>query len=292
MFDNPASIEFIESILFERLGSDTPIIDFQFIHAGHWSLGVRVATPKGVFFIKWNEGQYAGMFEAEAKGLALLQQTKAIAVPEVIGVGKKAEKEYLMMEWIASGYRKANYWQDFGQKLATLHRQSWDKHGLWFDNYIGGLIQANEPVENGIVFFIEKRLKVQVGLSLYEGKIMPKYNEKFNRLYEKLPDLIPNEKPALLHGDLWDGNVVVNNNGFATLIDPAVYYGLRESELAFSTLFNRFDTVFYNEYNETFPLEPNFRERIPLYNLYPLMVHVNLFGKSYLSAVERILSKY
>jgi fructosamine-3-kinase len=116
--------------------------------------------------------------------------------------------------------------------------------------------------------------------------------DKFNRLYEVLPSLLPNEKPALLHGDLWSGNYLVDDQGSATLVDPAVYYGNREAEIAFTHLFGGFQPNFYQGYTEAMPLENSFQERVPLYNLYPLMVHVNLFGSGYLGAVERTLTRF
>jgi fructosamine-3-kinase len=110
--------------------------------------------------------------------------------------------------------------------------------------------------------------------------------------YEKLPDLIPQEKPALLHGDLWSGNVIADNQGNAVVIDPAVYYGLREAEIAFTRLFGGFEEEFYQSYQSNFPLSPGFEERTKIYNLYPLLVHLNLFGVSYLPSIRRTIQYY
>jgi fructosamine-3-kinase len=145
------------------------------------------------------------------------------------------------------------------------------------------LLQSNEYTANWIDFFIEKRLKAQAGLAFYNGEIPRSLYDKFNDLYNKLPELLPSEKPALLHGDLWSGNVIVGSNGHVSLIDPAVYYGNREAEIAFTKLFGGFSSAFYDAYNEAFPLEKGFEERIDIYNLYPLLVHVNLFGSGYIN---------
>ncbi len=291
-FQNAAQLQFIESALFSTFGYEVEMLDFQFLYGGNFNLAVRVQTPDGAFFVKWNQGDHEGMFESEARSLALLREAGALHIPKVLGFGQKPEGAYLVMEFVAPGPQRADYWEDFGQRLANLHRRSHPNHGLDFDNYIGALPQKNEPMKNGVEFFVKNRLQVQAGRALYEGKIKPDLYEKFQKFYEKLPSLLPNEAPALLHGDLWSGNVMTGSDGRVVLVDPASYYGLREAELAFTTMFGGFDASFYATYYESFPVENGFTERIPLYNLYPLLVHVNLFGGGYLTAVERILKRY
>jgi fructosamine-3-kinase len=291
-FQTQEQYQFIESILFENLGHNPEVLDFQFFYGGNFNLAVKVKVAEGDYFIKWNQGDHDGMFESEARSLQILRETGVLSIPNVINHGKIVDKEYLMIEFLTASYRQDNYWQDFGQKIARLHTHTNEKYGLDFNNYIGALRQSNEWMEDGVQFFIEKRLKVQAGLALYDRKISPQLYDKFQVLYEKLPNLIPNEKPALLHGDLWSGNVMTDNQGFAALVDPACYYGLREAELAFTTMFGGFEPVFYEAYHEIYPIQNGFGDRIPIYNLYPLMVHVNLFGGGYLDAVEKILLKY
>lgn len=284
---------FIESILQIQLGKISTIDEFQFFYGGNFNLAVRVKLQEGEFFIKWNQGDHRGLFEAEAKNVTLIQETNAIQVPRVIGVGILEEKEYLMMECIPTGIKRMDYWQDFGQKLASLHaHSSMLGHGLDYQNYMGAALQENSWNTDGIQFLIQNRIKKQVDIALYNRKINSLMEEKFNRLYEKLPSLIPCEKSALIHGELWSGNAMINENGSITLVDPCCYYGFREAELAFTTMFGGFEKVFYEAYHEVYPIEKGFHERIPLYNLYPLMVHVNLFGEGYLPAVEKILNNY
>jgi fructosamine-3-kinase len=228
------------------------------------------------------------MFEAEAHGLNLLADKGLITIPHVIKYGCNDGKAYLLLEFIQSAYRQKHYWKSLGEQLAKLHRNTHGSFGLHFNNFIGALPQSNECMPSWIDFFVEKRLKVQAGLAYYNGLVGKDLLKKFERLYEKLPSILPEEQPALLHGDLWSGNVMVNSEGLPCLIDPAVYYGNREIELAFTQLFGGFDDDFYQAYQATFPLLPDFDERIEIYNLYPLLVHVNLFGRSYLSGVERL----
>lgn len=285
--------QFISAILTKHIGDGTHIDDLQFFYGGNFNLAVRVKTGSAEYFIKWNQGEHQGLFEAEAKNLQLIQKSGTIDVPGVLGTGTLDEKEYLMMDCIQSAEKSAYYWSDFGGKLAHLHQKHAGKgHGLDYDNFLGAAKQENTWCADGVQFFIQNRLKKQVDTAIYHRKISADMEEKFNLLYDKLPQLIPNESSALLHGDLWSGNAMVNAKGEITLVDPCCYFGLREAELAFTTMFGGFPTEFYEAYHHTFPIEKDFHNRIPLYNLYPLMVHVNLFGEGYLPAVTKILSSY
>ncbi len=291
-FQTQEQYQFIETILFENLGYNPEVLDFQFFYGGNFNLAVKVKVKEGDFFIKWNHGDHDGMFESEAKSLKVLGDTHVMSIPKVVNYGKIVDKHYLMMEFLTAAFKQNNYWSDFGQKLAQLHLHTAPQFGLDYNNYIGALPQSNEWMDNGVSFWIEKRLKVQAGLALYERRITQQLYDRILAFCEQLPTLIPNEKPALIHGDLWSGNVMTDSSGLVALVDPACYYGLREAELAFTTMFGGFDTNFYEAYHEIYPIENGFGDRIPIYNLYPLMVHVNLFGGGYLDAVEKILKKF
>lgn len=288
---------FFESILFLALGQTVEVIETQFLAGGDISTAAQVFSSEGVFFVKWNHaGQYStepiDMFEAEARGLDLLRQTDALYVPHVVGYGQQLDKSYLILDYIDPGQPNRNYWETLGQSLAVLHSHTQPTFGLSFSNYIGSLPQQNTPTPNGVDFFFEHRLLPQAGMAFYKGLLSkPAYDALF-RLRNRLPDLLPNERPALLHGDLWSGNVMVTEQGQPALIDPAVYYGFREADLAHTHLFGSFDQRFYDAYDEVFPLHDDFAERIAIYNLYPLLVHVNLFGSGYVSGVERVLKRF
>ncbi|RCR67831.1 fructosamine kinase family protein [Larkinella punicea] len=284
--------DFFEGVFFQTLGRSVEVLEARFLVGGNVNTAAQVFSSEGLFFVKWNPEENADMFEWEARGLDLLRSTEAIYIPEVIGYGKYRDKTYLVLEYIDPVVPKTDYWESFGQSLALLHSHTQSKFGLHFDNYIGSLPQSNTLTDNGITFYIEQRLQPQAGMALYKGLISKELYTKFQKLYQRLPDLLPVERPALLHGDLWSGNVMVNEQGDAALIDPAVYYGLREAELAFTTLFGGFDERFYDAYDEAFPMEDGFQERIPIYNLYPLLVHLNLFGTGYLSGIERVLNRF
>ncbi|MEL7006538.1 MAG: fructosamine kinase family protein, partial [Bacteroidota bacterium] len=158
-------------------------------------------------------------------------------------------------------------------------------------------IRANPEPKSGfneswIDFFIKERLEKQLRLAYSRELVDNNFLHKFRSLYLHLPNILINEPPSLLHGDLWSGNYLINSHGNASIIDPAVYYGNREIELAFTHLFGGFDSRFYQSYQEAWPLESGFENRMEIYNLYPLLVHVNLFGTSYLSGVLQVLKKY
>lgn len=284
--------QFFEGVLFETLGRDVQVNEYRLLQGGNINVTVQVHTGEGKYFIKYNTRNHEGMFEAEAKGLNLLRDANVTRIPEVYNWGRRDGQDYLILENIEYAKPNLDYWDILGQNLASLHRQTSDSFGLGFNNYIGSLQQNNEPYTDWISFFIEKRLNIQAGLAYYNDLISKELYDKFQDFYKVLPNLLPDEKPSLLHGDLWSGNVITDDKGKPCLIDPAVYYGNREMEMAFTTLFGGFDNRFYEAYHESFPLQPRFDERIPIYNIYPLMVHVNIFGTSYLPPVLRTLNRY
>ncbi len=250
-------------------------------------------TDEGNFFVKINSAsRYPQMFEKEAKGLNLLRSAGEIPVPETVLYGEEEDTAFLILKEIKSGARSSRFWENFGKNLARLHRHGNDRFGLDHDNYIGSLVQINDYCDSWSEFFITRRLEFQIKMARNSGRIGSSAIRSFERFFSKVEEIFPEEKPVLIHGDLWSGNFMTGSNGEAVIIDPAVYYGHREMDLGMSLLFGGFDSRFYSAYNEEFPLEPEWQERMDYCNLYPLMVHVNLFGGGYLSSVERILNKF
>jgi len=269
------------------------IRSFSFSSGGCINHGGKLTTSTGIYFLKWNDlKKFPGMFAAEAKGLSLLKSAKALAVPEVIFVGAADSFQFLLLEHIEAGKMSRDYWRDFGTGLAALHKTSSHHFGLDHDNYIGSLPQKNSTATSWVDFFREQRLKVQLQVALGQGKIDNNILRKFDSLFNRLPSLFPEEPPALLHGDLWGGNIMTNSSGEPCLIDPAVYFGHREADLAMTRLFGGFDPSFLESYEDTYPLESGYEGRLDLYNLYPLLVHVNLFGGGYAGQVVSILDHY
>lgn len=253
----------------------------------------KFSTSAGDFFIKKNSAtRYPKMFQKEALGIKLLAEANEIQLPKVIASSENENVAYLILKFIESSSRAANFWNDFGAQLANLHKHTADYFGLDHNNYIGSLPQSNRKHEKWADFFREERLEVQVKKARDNGAMGTDIVRAFDRFYGKLENLFPVEPPALIHGDLWGGNYMVNENGMAVIIDPAVYYGHREMDIAMSQLFGGFSSEFYDAYNQQFPLEKGWHQRVDYCNLYPLMVHVNLFGGSYLYSVKSILKKF
>ncbi len=264
---------------------------WQPIGGGCINQAARVSLGDQSYFIKWQRG-HADMFEKEKAGLQLLKKNTDLGIPEVYVAGEAAGNGYLLMDYIEPGRQSSAFWKDLGVGLAYLHQASQDQFGLEYDNYIGRLPQQNARYELWCDFFVECRLKPQVRAAFDKSLIDRAVVRQFELFYHQLPGLIPEEPPALLHGDLWSGNIHASAGSSPYLIDPAVYYGHREAELAFTTLFGGFDDLFYQAYQEVFPLQEGYQYRIDIFNLYPLLVHVNLFGSSYLQGVQQTLDKY
>jgi len=282
-------IESLESIYTEKI----ELISVSPVGGGDINDAFRLITSEGDFFVKKNSSSgFPGMFKKEAMGLELLDRTKAIRVPKVIDFGESGDEAFLILRFIRSGQRKPIFWDQFAHQLGNLHRHSNDSFGLDHNNYIGSLHQSNKKHKTWHEFFVSERLEVQVKLARNSGLIDKNTISAFEKFYKKINDIFTVEQPALLHGDLWGGNFMVDENGGPVLIDPAVYYGHREMDLAMTKLFGGFDSKFYDAYNQYYPLEKAWQERVDYCNLYPLMVHVNLFGKTYLRSVNSILNKF
>jgi fructosamine-3-kinase len=225
-------------------------------------------------------------------GLRLLSEKSSLRVPGVVALGTIDQTRYLILEWIDKGRYSGNFWSNFGEKLAQQHRISASTFGLAFDNHIGRLPQSNSEHTKWIDFFQEERIRPQLKLARDSQLIDKTFISRFELFFKKIADLIPAEPPALVHGDLWSGNFMSDESGEPLIFDPAVYYGHREMDIAFTTLFGGFDPQFYDAYQNYYPLEKGFEERIEIHNIYPLLVHVNLFGPSYLHGIKGTLARY
>lgn len=286
------SERFFDTILFKSFGKQIPVLSYRLVAAGSLNQGIFIQTKDNNFFLKTNFSTYKDIFEFEARSLQDISRSTFLKVPEVFQVGSYQGQNYLLMEWIDSQKRQNSFWEDLGEGLAQLHMNSQSSFGLYSDNYIASLPQLNGESQSWADFFVSKRLEPLAGRAYYEGYFSLDFYKKFQNLYPLISQVIPSERPAFLHGDLWSGNVLVDDQGKPCLIDPAMYYGHREMDIAFSKLFGGFDAAFYQVYDEIFPLEPGFQERMDIHNLYPLLVHVLLFGESYVAGVSKTLTKY
>ncbi len=246
-------------------------------------------------FVKTNAHADPRMFDREARGLRWLAEAEALRVPRVVAVSDPAAggPSFLVLELVATRSRCADYDARLGQGLARLHRSGADGFGLSHDNFIGDLPQDNTPCETWPTFYVSRRLEPQLRRAIDSRRAPAEWVARFDRLFARMDRLTgPQEPPARLHGDLWGGNVHVDDQGAPCLIDPAVYGGHREIDLAMLRLFGSPRADFWKAYDEVYPLGPDASARVGLYQLYPLLVHVNLFGGSYGAAVEATLDGY
>jgi fructosamine-3-kinase len=278
------------------LSDQTPTAEWQYRSVGGGSINTAIqVTAKGGhrWFCKLNDaGKFPDLFETESKGLALLAGYPSIRVPAVLACTEITGTQILVLEWIDQGNRTDAFWKRFGEQLARLHLTTRPDFGLDHDNYIGALHQDNTPAANWTDFFRERRLQPQVRLARKSGLLTPEAARQFDRLYERLDEIFSTEPPALLHGDLWSGNFLADAAGQPVLIDPAVYFGHRIADLAMTTLFGGFEPAFYDAYHWHYPLPPGYREQWEIANLYPLLVHLNLFGTGYLSNILLTLQRF
>jgi len=246
-------------------------------------------------FMKQNSTPPTDFFLAEVKGLRLLAQANnGPKIPKPIALQSGSRPTFLLMEYIEKSTEDESFADRFARTLAELHRVSQDSFGLDHDNYIGSTPQKNHPEKDGIVFFRDQRIEFQRQLARQAGLLPTSTDKKLDSLCNNLDKFlnVSEEKPALMHGDLWSGNYFPDSQGTPCIFDPAVYYGLREADLAMTELFGRLPQRFYDSYNEAFPVNPGYDERKDLYNLYHLLNHLNLFGSSYLSSVQQVVKKY
>ena len=249
----------------------------------------RLNTSAGEFVIKINDrSKYPGMFEAEKLGLETLAKSESFRVPDVVSVGEESTYSYLILEYLERGSRKDNFWSHYAQDLVKLHQYNADRFGFSGSNYIGSLPQQNEWCDGPAEFYISQRLIPQLKMARDNGYSLPEEDSFF----KNVENMIPIEENALIHGDLWNGNHMVDESGSSVLIDPSVSFSIREMDLAMMQLFGGFPSTVYQEYNEIFPLEAGHEERVSLYQLYYLLVHLNLFGSGYLLQVRLILNRF
>ncbi len=254
---------------------------------------VELADARTVF-VKTNASAAPEMFPAEARGLAFLAEAKALRIPEVLAVSSALDPvHFLALELVRSKAPRRDHDEILGRGLARLHRFGAPSFGLDHDNFIGSLPQSNRAHARWADFFEKERLAPQLERAVTLGRASAGMRRGFERLFARLSDLVgPDEPPSRLHGDLWGGNLHSDEAGAPCLIDPAAYGGHREIDLAMMRLFGGFGERVFESYAESFPLSAGARERVPLYQLYPLMVHVNLFGGGYAAQVESILARY
>ena len=273
-----------------------PIHSASPVSGGCINNGLRVLTDAGPVFLKYNPQAPPGMFAAEAHALdQLREQAAELVVPRVMA---HAEADgdapaWIALEWLEPAARSPEFLERLGRGLAQMHRAAVDRSWGWErDNYIGSLPQANTPAASWSGFWRERRIEPQLDLARGAGRL-PGRQADWERLLDRLPAILApaeEDSPSLVHGDLWSGNVLSTAAGPA-LIDPATYRGHREVDLAMADLFGGFGSRFHAAYGEAWPLQTGYDVRRPVYQLYYLLVHVNLFGGGYVQQTSAVLQE-
>ena len=271
---------------------EKPIQNVFPISGGDISLAYKVQTKAKTYFLKVNRKDATSMFQKEKRGLETIAFTKTISTPKVYACDTFKSEAFILMEYIESKHPNAQDYIRFGKALATLHQNSAENFGFQEDNFIGSLPQSNTQNNSWVDFYTKERLLPQLELAKQQGLLSENQCPSEYIIKEKLEDLFYNVKPSLLHGDLWSGNYLISKKGIPYLIDPAVYYGHNEVDIAMSKLFGGFGEDFYKAYYNVYTNDSKTASRIEIYQLYYLLVHLNLFGKSYYSSVTQILRKF
>ncbi|MDG2153413.1 MAG: fructosamine kinase family protein [Crocinitomicaceae bacterium] len=267
------------------------LISFSILSGGSINRVYKCSSEHRQFVIKLNDArEYPLMFEKEERGLALLNLSN-FRIPTVLNKGTNQNISYLMLEHIDDNGNTINE-IELGTKLAEMHRITSDLFGLDHDNYIGAIPQINNRKADWSSFYQSMRLEPLVKKGFDIGCIETKTLRLFDKFYKELDNLIPVEPPSLLHGDLWQGNIICDENSSPVLIDPAVYYGHREIDLGMLLLFGDISQETIEAYNNIYPLDKHWHTRVDLHQMYPLLVHLILFGGSYYETVLNTLKKY
>jgi len=269
------------------------ITNVESISGGDINEAYRFDADGSTLFVKVNSLSLLDMLETEAKGLDLLRSQSPFNVPSVIGVFALKEKACMVMDFVESTKKVDYYWANFGRSLANMHQCTASAFGLDHNNYIGSLPQENTQMETWEDFFITKRLIPLISLASTKELLNIEEVGAFEPMIKAISNgIFPIEPPALLHGDLWSGNLMVNERGQPVLIDPAVYYGHREMDLAMTQLFGGFNKDYFYPYHEIYPLEQGWQQRLQVCNVYPLLVHLILFGRKYWGQINEVLGKF
>lgn len=291
----PSTREAITDGLFQAWNEKVSITSTRSLSGGCINNVWQVVLRDGrQVLVKTNRQAPSDLFEREAEGLSALRKGSAIRVPEPIISGCLPNDDgiYLVTEWIERGKSSTSFFERFGEQLASLHRDSHgERFGFDHDNYLGSTPQPNKWRASWIDFFAEQRLRYQLDLATRKGIATGELIQQTEWLIAHLSDWLEaaDELPTLIHGDLWSGNYLVDDTGAPALIDPAVYYGHREAELAMTYLFGGFQGEFYEAYQRTWPLTTGWEQRLEIYKLYHLLNHLNLFGSSYLGGCLQTL---
>lgn len=262
------------------------------IKGGSINEAYYVQTIDAEFFMKFHANSPKDFFKSEATGLRIIKETGTISVPNYLSYSDQPGKAFLLLDWI-EGAKTDKTEVILGQKLAELHRCFGRMHGFKNDTYIGLLPQPNELNANWLEYFRTFRLGSQLEQGIQKGLIDGTRRKRMELLMERLNEWVPSfVEPSHLHGDLYAGNWIVGPGGEPYIVDPSFLYGDRHFEIAYTELFGGFSNKFYEAYEESYPLRKDYEDVKPIYQLYYLIAHLNLFGETYGKDIDDILNRY
>lgn len=280
----------IRAVVENRLGAERPgPFRWQPVSRGVGGSVWRVQAADTAWCVK-TAADDPQMLLAEADGLCALAGCSAVRVPRVLAAEERCGGAFLLMEWLDLGHRVERAAARLGEQLTHQHQCFGKQFGWRRDNFIGATPQFNALSDDWAAFFCERRIGFQLRLAAENGH-RGRLQTQGRRLVESLPAFFSGyaPKPSLLHGDLWGGNCGVTRDGEPVLFDPATYYGDRETDLAMTELFGGFGPSFHAAYRESYPVDPGYRVRRTLYNLYHILNHLNLFGSGYRGQAESMI---
>lgn len=279
----------------KQIGDHTNIQTMTSVSGGDINQAYYIETEKQTYFVKANQNADNNFFQVEANGLEKIRSTQTIAVPEVYYYDQTSngQEMVLIMEWV-QGEKTQLTDSQLGKNLAAMHLSAGpSEYGFEQSTYVGTLQQTNAWYSNWVDYFREHRLRLQLDLAIQLNRMNPKRQTQLEALITHLDKYLPSKpRISLLHGDLWGGNWVIGKAGTPYLIDPSVLYGDSLFDLALTELFGGFSDTFYSQYQDVFPLEDYYQEVKPIYQLFYLLVHLNMFGEVYGNHVDNILKRY
>ncbi|WP_313580468.1 fructosamine kinase family protein [Chishuiella sp.] len=282
--------EILERLKQLNLGIETIVP----IKGGDINDAFRIESFNKKYFLKVNSAtNFPNLFIKEARALNTIKETKTFPIPKILNLGEVGKDfQYLLLEWIEPSTPTVVNWEKLGRNLAKLHQNTNNQFGWSEDNYIGIVLQPNKFENNWNDFYAQNRILPMMKLLKNKQLITSKQIKSAENLCKQFDSIFPKEKPALIHGDFWNGNIISGEKGEFNLIDPAIYYGNREMDIAMAKLFGGFDDTFFDAYQEINPLEPGYEERLPVTQLFPLLIHAYLFEGYYVKDVQTILKKF
>ncbi len=284
---NKSLSEFLEGLM------GCPIQNMVPVSGGDISSAYQISAGSDQYFCKHHDGPEAlSMLEAEMEGLNAIRETAVIKAPQVYYCQSWEAGAVLIMEFVRSKRPRDTEMALLGKQLAQMHLGEARSFGWHSSNFIGSLAQSNTKMDRWPEFYVSERLVPQLKMARDRQFLSSDEIPSHDRMIGILEELCPDTTPSLLHGDLWGGNYLIAEDGTPFLIDPAVHYGHHEVDIAMSQLFGGFGDAFYRAYERDLPGDALSADRIKVYQLYYLLVHLNLFGRSYYASVNSILKQY